>query len=300
MNTEESNSVERGARRRKAPPPVRGCFAGAGESVEFVPPTSHCSTEDRVRIRAKLRLTFACRRKTDTEEPNSVEKGAHRMKAPAPVRVCFAGAGSRANIVPPGSRCSTEDSLRPRAQLRPTFSRRRKMGIEEPNSVEKGTHRRKAPAPVRVCFAGADESEKFVPPGRHRSSEDRVRPRAQLRPTFACRRKTNTEGPTSGERGAHRRKAPVPVRVCFAGAGESAKSVPPASPCSSEDKLRVSAQLRLTFACRRKMDTEEHNSVEKGAHRRKAPAPVRVCFAGACARWRSCPPIRIRSTEDRV
>ena len=70
----------------------------------------------------------------NTEEPNSVEKGAHRRKAPAPVRVCFAGAGSRANIVPPGSRCSTEDSLRPRAQLRPTFSRRRKTNTEEPNS----------------------------------------------------------------------------------------------------------------------------------------------------------------------
>ena len=51
----------------------------------------------------------------------------------------------------------------------------------------------------------------------------------------------DTEERNSVEKGTHRRKAPVPVRVCFAGAGESAKSVPPASPCSSEDKLRVSA-----------------------------------------------------------
>ena len=141
---------------------------------------------------------------------------------------------------------------------------------------------------------------KFVPPGRHHSPEDRARIRAQLRLTLACRRKMNTEEPNSFERGAHRRKAPVPVRVCFAGAGESAKSVPPASPCSSEDKLRVSAQLRLTFACRRKMDTEERNSVEKGAHRRKAPAPVRVCFAGASGRETFVLPGSLRSSEDRL
>ena len=111
MDTEERNSVEKGAHRRKAPVPVRVCFAGAGESVKFVPPGRHRSTEDRVRIRAKLRLTFACRRKTDTEEPNSVEKGAHRRKAPAPVRVCFAGADARWRSCPPGSRCSTEDRV---------------------------------------------------------------------------------------------------------------------------------------------------------------------------------------------
>ena len=48
MNTEEHNSVERGAHRRKAVAPVRVCFAGAGKSVEFVPPTSPCSTEDSI------------------------------------------------------------------------------------------------------------------------------------------------------------------------------------------------------------------------------------------------------------
>ena len=133
-----------------------------------------------MRIRAQLRLGSGNRRKMDTEEPNSVEKGAHRRKAPVPVRVCFAGAGSRANIVPPGSRCSTEDSLRPRAQLRPTFSRRRKTNTEEPNSFERGAHRRTAPVPVRVCFAGAGARAKFVPPTSRRSSEDSIRSRAQL------------------------------------------------------------------------------------------------------------------------
>ena len=38
------------------------------------------------------------------------------------------------------------------------------MNTEEPNSVEKGAHRRKAPAPVKVCFAGAGVIVKFVPP----------------------------------------------------------------------------------------------------------------------------------------
>ena len=126
-------------------------------------------------LRAQLRPTFARRRKTNTEEPTSVEKGAHRRKAPAPVRVCFAGADASAELSPPTSHRSSEDSICPRAQLRPTFAHRRKTNTEEPNSVEKGAHRRKAPAPVRVCFAGADASAKLVPPTSHRSSEDRIR-----------------------------------------------------------------------------------------------------------------------------
>ena len=179
-DTEEPNSVERGAHRRKASVPVRVCFAGAGEREKSVPPASLRSTEDRVRIRAKLRLTFACRRKTDTEEPNSVEKGAHRRKAPASVRVCFAGAGTSVNFLPPGSLRCPEDSIRIRIQLRLGSGNRRKMNTEEPNSVERGAHRRKAVAPVRVCFAGAGASVNFVPPTSRRSSEDSIRSRAQL------------------------------------------------------------------------------------------------------------------------
>ena len=91
----------------------------------------------------------------NTEERNSVEKGAHRRRAPASVKVCFAGAGARWGCVPPTSPRSPEDSLRPHAQLRQTFPHRRKTNTEEPNSVEKPPHRRRAPAPVRVCFAGA-------------------------------------------------------------------------------------------------------------------------------------------------
>ena len=96
--------------------------------MKFVPPASPCSPEDSIRIRIQLRLEPGNRRKTDTEEPTSVERDAHRRKAPVPVRVCFAGAGSRANIVPPGSRCSTKDRVRIRAQLRLEPGNRRSAG----------------------------------------------------------------------------------------------------------------------------------------------------------------------------
>ena len=62
------------------------------------------------------------------------------------------------------------------------------MDTEERNSVEKGAHRRKAPAPVRVCFAGASGRETFVLPGSLRSSEDRLRFRAHLRRESGNRR----------------------------------------------------------------------------------------------------------------
>ena len=123
------------------------------------------------------------------------------------------------------------------AQLRLGSGNRRETNTEEPNSVEKGAHRRKAPVPVRVCFVGADARWRSCPPTSHRSTEDRVRIRAQLRLGIGNRRKMDTEEPNSVERGAHRRKTPVPVRVCFAGVGESVEFVPPPSPCSTEDRV---------------------------------------------------------------
>ena len=221
-----------------------------------VPPVRGRSSEDSLLISAQLRLTFASRRKTNTEGPNSVERPVYRRKAPAPIRVSLAGAGARWRSCLPTSHRSPEDGILSRAQLRPTFAYRRKTNTEEPNSVEKDAHRRKAPAPVRVCFAGAGARWRFCPPIRIRSSEDSMRPRAQLRPTFACRRKTDTEEPNSVEKGAPRRKTPAPVRVCFAGAGKSAEFVPPTRDCSPEDRVRIRAQLRLTFACMRKTNTE--------------------------------------------
>ena len=118
----------------------------------------------------------------NTEEPNSVEKGAHRRKAPAPVRVCFAGAGTSVNFLPPGSLRCPEDSIRIRNQLRLGSGNRRKMNIEEPNSVENGTHRRKAPAPVKGV------SSELV---RERNS--------YLRRTLARRRTASDRARSSGE-----------------------------------------------------------------------------------------------------
>ena len=62
MNTEEPNSVEKGAHRRKAPAPVRVVFAGAGASVRRSPTASSCSSDERMRIRAQLRLVLGNRR----------------------------------------------------------------------------------------------------------------------------------------------------------------------------------------------------------------------------------------------
>ena len=147
MNTEKPNSVEKGAHRRKAPAPVRVCFVGADARWRSCPPTSHRSTEDRVRIRAQLRLGSGNRRKMNTEEPNSVERGAHRRTAPVPVRVCFAGAGARAKFVPPTSRRSSEDSIRSRAQLQLEPGNGRRAGQRHRTSDEGafvggGRHRR--------------------------------------------------------------------------------------------------------------------------------------------------------------
>ena len=149
-------------------------LAGGGARWGSCPPTRTCSPEDRLRLRAQLRPGSGNRRTADCWNRTSVDKGSHRRKAPGPIRVVFAGAGARGKCVPPGRPCSPEDRLRLRAQLRPTFARRRRTNTEEPNSVEKGAHRRKAPTPVRVGFAGAGESAKFVPPGRLRSPEDSV------------------------------------------------------------------------------------------------------------------------------
>ena len=159
------------------------------------------------------------------------------------------------------------------------------MNTEEPNSVEKGAHRRKAPVPVKVCFAGAGANAKSVPPPSLRSSEDSIHPRAQLRPTFACRRRTNTEEPNSVENGAHRRKAPAPVKVCFAGAGASAKSVPPPSPCSPEDSIRPRTQLRPTAGNRRTPDHRHHTSCQTavmgGCHFQAAVLSVKGFVVGS-------------------
>ena len=146
--------------------PIRGVFAGAGARWGCCPPPRGCSQEDKLRIRAQLRLGSGNRRTADCWNRTSVEKGTHRRKAPVPVRGCFAGAGARGKCVPPGSLLSSEDSIRIRVQLRLGSGNRRRTNTEGPNSVERGAHRRKAPVPVRGCFAGAGASAKRCLPTR--------------------------------------------------------------------------------------------------------------------------------------
>ena len=126
--------------------------------------------------------------------------GVPRRKAPAPVRVVLAGAGEQPTLSPPPSSRSSEDSLRVRAQLRLTFSRRRRDYYRQPNSGEKGVPRRKALAPIRVVLAGAGERTILPPPTRPRSTEDSLRIRPQLRPAFARRRTAYYRNAYSGER----------------------------------------------------------------------------------------------------
>ena len=175
--------------------------------------------------------------------------------------------------------------MRIRAQLRLTFSSRRETNTEGPNSVKKGAHRMEAPAPVRGCCVRAGPRWRVCPPIRLRSSEDSMRPRAQLRPTFACRRKTNTEEPTSVERGAHRRKAPAPVSGCFAGGEASAKRSPTASPCSSDERMKICAQLRLVLGNRRTLDRWHRSSCESagtgGCHFQAAVPPAKGSVVGS-------------------
>ena len=145
---------------------------------------------------------------TITGNRNSGEKPVPRRKVPAPIRVFFAGAGERPTLLPPTSPRLLEDSIRIRAQLRLTFSRRRRDYYRKPKSGEKPVPRRKALSTVRVVLAGAGEWPTLSPPTSLRSSEDSLRIRTQLRPTFANRRRDYYRKRNSGERGVRRRKAP--------------------------------------------------------------------------------------------
>ena len=127
--------------------PIRGVFAGAGARWGCCPPPRGCSQEDKLRIRAQLRLGSGNRRTADCWNRTSVEKGTHRRKAPAPVRVCFAVADARGKCCTPVSRCSTEDRVRIRAQLRLEPGNRRSAGhwrrtSDEGAFVGAGRHRR--------------------------------------------------------------------------------------------------------------------------------------------------------------
>ena len=127
--------------------PIRGVFAGAGARWGCCPPPRGCSQEDKLRIRAQLRLGSGNRRTADCWNRTSVDKGSHRRKAPGPIRVVFAGAGASVKFVPPARTCSPEDGIRILAQLRPTAGNRRRAGhwrrtSDEGAFVGGGRHRR--------------------------------------------------------------------------------------------------------------------------------------------------------------
>ena len=129
-----------------------------------------------------------------------------------------------------------------------------------------GTNSTLASAPAKQTLTGAGESAEFVPPGRIRSSEDRARSRAQLRLTFACRRKTNTEEPNSVEKGTHRRMAPAPMWVFFAGADAKAERCLPTRDCSSE------------YSCNHTPSSGQHSLA--GGRIPKSPTPSRSALTG--------------------
>ena len=121
-------------------------LAGTEASANPSPPTSPCSAEDSPRFRAQLRPAFAHRSRANHRNPISVEKSAHRRKArhhQFSGGVLLAGAEASAKFAPPTNHCSTEDSPRFHAQLRPTFAHRSRANYRNPTSVEKSSHRRK-------------------------------------------------------------------------------------------------------------------------------------------------------------
>ena len=149
-------------------------------------------------------------------------------------------------------------------------------------------------------FVGADAREGASAPTRMRSPMKSVPQICQLRPTFLHRRKSITGNRNSGESPVPRRKAPAPIKLAFAGAGACKRASAPIKTCSPLKRVPHSCQLRPTFLHRRKCITGNHNSGERVFHRRKAPVPIRIGFAGADVRMRASAPIRIRSPKKSV
>ena len=143
--TGNRNSGERPIRRRKAPAPIRGFLAGAGARKRPSAPTRPRSPKKSAPPSLQLRPTFARRRTSITDNPNSGEKPVRRRKAPAPIRGFLAGAGARKRPSAPTRPRSPKKSAPPSLQLRPTFSRRRTTNYRQPQlrrearSPEKGT-----------------------------------------------------------------------------------------------------------------------------------------------------------------
>ena len=150
-----------------------------------------------------------------------------------------------ANILP------QEDSRLPEAQLR-----REARSPEESPSSRKGCPRRSRRA--YDVATSAEPSFDGGQPAIAHSAPANIRPQEE----------NDYRNPNSGESPVRRRKALAPVRVILAGAGEQPTLPPPTSPRSSEDSIRIRAQLRQAFSHRRTIITGNRNSGEKDTHRK--------------------------------
>ena len=149
-------------------------FVGADACEGASAPTRMRSPMKSVPQICQLRPTFLHRRRTITGNRNSGESPVPRRKAPAPIRIGFAGAGGWMGASAPIRIRSPKKSVPEISQLRPTFLRRRRTITGNHNSGESPVHRRKASAPIRIGFAGADVSMRASTPIRIRSSKKSV------------------------------------------------------------------------------------------------------------------------------
>ena len=155
-------------------PTVRTLLAGAGALERSAAPIRTCSPLKRVPQICQLRLTFLRRKKTITGNRNSGESPVPRRKAPAPIKLAFAGAGACKRASAPIKTCSPLKRVPHSCQLRPTFLHRRKSITGNRNSGESPVRRKKAAAPIRIGFAGADVRMHSSAPIRIRSPKKSV------------------------------------------------------------------------------------------------------------------------------
>ena len=119
-----------------------GGFAGAGGCMGASAPIKTCSPLKRVPHSCQLRLTFLHRKTDITGNHYSGERTFRRRKAPAPIKLAFAGASGWIGAAAPIRIRSPKKSVPQICQLRPTFLRRKKTITRTPYSGERIFRRR--------------------------------------------------------------------------------------------------------------------------------------------------------------